>query len=103
MATSPSRGLGLSGAHTAAGLPGAMREVGGIAASVLSNVRLRTDRSPLTAGARLSVPAGRRLALLRLDGSELRQVRRVHGGTDNDILLAVLAGALRDWLSQRGQ
>src|SRR5436305_13225596 len=101
-AAHPDRLLGRV-ARTAAGLPGAMREVGGIAASVLSNVRLRTDRSPLTAGARLSVPAGRRLALLRLDGSELRQVRRVHGGTDNDILLAVLAGALRDWVSQRGQ
>src|SRR5262249_3942305 len=44
-----------------------------------------------------------RLALLRLDAADVRQVRRGHGGTDNDVLLAVLAGALRDWLDQRGQ
>src|SRR5437773_1848014 len=42
-AAHPDRLLGRV-ARTAAGLPGAMREVGGIAASVLSNVRLRTDR-----------------------------------------------------------
>jgi len=71
----------------------------GIAGSVLSSARRTVPRSPLATGA----PAARRLALLRLDVADVRQVRRGHGGTDNDILLAVLAGALRDWLDQRGQ
>jgi WS/DGAT/MGAT family acyltransferase len=89
-------------ASMAGRLPGGVREVAdvaGIAGSVLSSARRRIPGSPLATAA----PAGRRLALLRLDAGDIRQVRRGHGGTDNDVLLAVLAGALRDWLDQRGQ
>src|SRR5256885_5007019 len=64
-----------------------------------SNGRRAGAGPPPTAGA----PAGLRLALLRLDAAEVRQVRRGPGGPDNDVLLAVLAGAVRDWLGQRGQ
>jgi WS/DGAT/MGAT family acyltransferase len=46
--------------------------------------------------------AGRRLALLQLDVGAVRQVRKRHGGTDNDVLLAVVTGALRDWLAEQG-
>jgi WS/DGAT/MGAT family acyltransferase len=46
--------------------------------------------------------ANRRLALLRLDVGTVRQVRKRHGGTDNDVLLAVVTGALRDWLAEQG-
>ncbi|MCW2639179.1 MAG: Diacylglycerol O-acyltransferase [Dactylosporangium sp.] len=46
--------------------------------------------------------ASRRLALLRLDVGTVRQVRKRHGGTDNDVLLAVVTGALRDWLAEQG-
>jgi WS/DGAT/MGAT family acyltransferase len=46
--------------------------------------------------------ADRRLALLRLDVGTVRQVRKRHGGTDNDVLLAVVTGALRDWLAGQG-
>jgi diacylglycerol O-acyltransferase len=45
----------------------------------------------------------RRLALVRLELAELREIRRRHGGTANDVILAVLAGALRQWLANRGQ
>jgi diacylglycerol O-acyltransferase / wax synthase len=85
-------GRALDGVREAAG-------AAGIAGAVLSSARPRTPSSPLaTTG-----PAGRRLALLRLSTADVRQVRRGHGGTDNDVLLTVLAGALRDWLDQRGQ
>ena len=81
-------------------LPDRIREIAdmaGIAAAVLSSARLGTT-GPLTTTA----PAERVLALVRLDTADIRQVRRRHGGTDNDVLLAVLAGALREWLDQRG-
>ncbi|OJY43790.1 WS/DGAT domain-containing protein [Pseudonocardia sp. 73-21] len=32
-----------------------------------------------------------------------RAVRRAHGGTVHDVVMAVLAGALRSWLQRRGQ
>ncbi len=81
-------------ASAAAGLPGAA----GIAASVLSNVRLTAPASPLASG----VPDRRGVALLRLDLAAVREVRGRHGGTDHDVLLAVLSGALRGWLAARG-
>ncbi|NJC73880.1 DUF1298 domain-containing protein [Planosporangium thailandense] len=46
--------------------------------------------------------ANRRLALLKLDVGAVRQVRKRHGGTDNDVLLAVVTGAIRDWLAEQG-
>jgi len=33
----------------------------------------------------------------------VRRIRTSHGGTTNDVVLAVLAGALREWLINRGQ
>lgn len=47
--------------------------------------------------------AARRLALVRLDVDDVKQIRRRHGGTTNDVALAVLAGGLRDWLAQSGR
>ncbi len=43
----------------------------------------------------------RQLGFVRLDADELRRVRRAHGGTTHDVVLAVLAGALREWLRGR--
>jgi WS/DGAT/MGAT family acyltransferase len=87
---------------TAAGVPAAVRHVtdmAGIAASVLSSVRRIRPTSPLSTASHDS----RRLALLRLDLAGVREVRRRHGGTDHDVLLTVLSGALRTWLDRRGQ
>ncbi len=81
-------------ASAASGLPGAA----GIAASVLANLRPNLPESPLASG----TPGGRGLAFLQLDLSAVREVRGRFGGTDHDVLLAVLSGALRGWLTQRG-
>ncbi len=43
----------------------------------------------------------RRLGLVRLDLDDIRRVRKTHGGTTNDVVLALLAGAFRDWLVNR--
>jgi len=53
----------------------------------------------------LNVTVGetRRYAMVRTDLEVYRQIRAVHGGTVNDVVLTVVAGALRAWLLARGE
>src|SRR3954462_14106225 len=52
----------------------------------------------------LNVPIGphRRLQDLRASLDDFKTVKRAFGGTVNDVVLAVVAGALRRWLRSRG-
>ncbi|MFI6095324.1 wax ester/triacylglycerol synthase domain-containing protein [Lentzea sp. NPDC051213] len=69
-----------------------------IASSVLMNTRPPTLNSPvLTASSR-----PRRVVMSRLDLADVHRIRRAHGGTVNDVLLALVTGALRHWLSAHG-
>ncbi|HVE95775.1 MAG TPA: wax ester/triacylglycerol synthase domain-containing protein, partial [Pseudonocardiaceae bacterium] len=80
------------------GAVGQMVEATGITASVLRRVRLPAPGSPL-----LILSSGQRaLATARLDLRQIRRIRAHYGGTVNDILLSVVAGALRGWLVARG-
>ncbi len=45
----------------------------------------------------------RRVALVELPLSEVRRVRQAFGGTTNDVVLAVTAGALRSFFGSRGE
>jgi diacylglycerol O-acyltransferase / wax synthase len=71
---------------------------GGVATSVLTVAR-PAPASPL------NVPLGqaRRFGSARTDLEHYRRVRARHGGTVNDVVLAVVAGALRAWLLTRGE
>ncbi|MDX3188894.1 wax ester/triacylglycerol synthase family O-acyltransferase [Streptomyces sp. MN03-5084-2B] len=82
---------------TVKGALGTVWDQAGIASSLV-----RAARPPLSP---VSAPpsAERRLGFVRLLLTELRRVRRAHGGTTNDVVLAVLSGALREWLVNRGQ
>ncbi|MFD2473911.1 wax ester/triacylglycerol synthase domain-containing protein [Amycolatopsis silviterrae] len=71
-------------------------ETAGIASSVVRAAR--PPCLPLAAPA----TAERRLGFARLASADLRRIRRTHGGTTNDVVLAVLSGALREWLMNRG-
>ena len=53
----------------------------------------------------LNVPIGphRRFEMLELSLAEVKQVRAKLGGTVNDVILATVSGALRSWLSARGE
>ncbi|HEX2568194.1 MAG TPA: wax ester/triacylglycerol synthase family O-acyltransferase [Polyangia bacterium] len=53
----------------------------------------------------LNQPIGphRRFETVQLDLAEIRRIRRVLGGTVNDVILAVVAGALRTLLEERGE
>jgi diacylglycerol O-acyltransferase / wax synthase len=53
----------------------------------------------------LNAPIGqqRRYAMATTDLDDYKLVRKAHGGTVNDVVLATVAGALREWLQSRGE
>jgi diacylglycerol O-acyltransferase / wax synthase len=73
-------------------------EATGIAHSVLRSVRLPAPGSPLV----VSSSGRRALAMAALELKRIRRIRAHYGGTVNDVLLAVVAGGLREWLLARG-
>ncbi|PKW19941.1 WS/DGAT/MGAT family O-acyltransferase [Saccharopolyspora spinosa] len=74
------------------------RALGGVASA------LRTAVVPAPSGP-LNAPTStqRRFAVARAKLDDLRAVRRAHGSTVNDVVLAVVTGALRNWLLSRGE
>ncbi|MGQ4402155.1 wax ester/triacylglycerol synthase family O-acyltransferase [Streptomyces hayashii] len=82
-------------------LRGAVSEVGralDIGASVaVSGLGVRSSTA-LTAES----TGTRRTAGVVIDIDDVHRVRKVAGGTVNDVLIAVVAGALRRWLDERG-
>ena len=81
--------------HTATRAVGAL---GGLA----SAVRVAASRAPHSP---LNAPIGsqRRYAMADTLLDDYRRIRSAHGGTVNDVVLAVVAGALRAWLLTRGE
>lgn len=71
----------------------------GVGASLVRAGRLDPRGTP----ALMATSSGtRRLATADLDLEAVQRVRRIAGGTTNDVLLAVVAGALRRWMLERG-
>ncbi|MGW2590787.1 wax ester/triacylglycerol synthase family O-acyltransferase [Streptomyces sp. NPDC001515] len=72
----------------------------GVGASLVRASRLDLRGVPaLSAGS----SGTRRLATADLDLGAVRRIRRETGGTGNDVLLGVVAGALRRWMLERGE
>ncbi|MFD4947805.1 wax ester/triacylglycerol synthase family O-acyltransferase [Streptomyces sp. NPDC058239] len=72
----------------------------GVGASMVRASRLDLRGAPaLTA----SSSGTRRLVTADLDLDAVQRIRRAAGGTTNDVLLAVVAGALRRWMLERGE
>jgi diacylglycerol O-acyltransferase / wax synthase len=69
-----------------------------VVGAALANRRPISD-SPVTG--RLSQQ--RRFVAVRTDLAVYRRIRRVHGGTVNDVILATITGALRSWLLARSE
>jgi len=61
------------------------------------------QRAPATSLNRGRIGLDRRLALVHGDLGQARTIARAHGGTVNDVVLAVVAGGLRDLLLARGE
>jgi diacylglycerol O-acyltransferase / wax synthase len=60
-------------------------------------------RSPLTGPLNFELSEQRRFAMASMKLSEFKTIRNANGGTVNDVVLAVVAGALRNWLMGRGE
>jgi WS/DGAT/MGAT family acyltransferase len=73
-----------------------------IAGGVLASARTMARPAP---DSPLNVPIGeqRRFAMARTDLDDYKRVRKAHGGTVNDVVLATVTGALRTWLLTRGE
>jgi diacylglycerol O-acyltransferase / wax synthase len=52
-----------------------------------------------------NVPVGphRRFEIVRVDLGQVKAIRQAHGGTVNDVVLAMVTGGLRHYLSSRGE
>jgi diacylglycerol O-acyltransferase len=70
----------------------------GAMAGALSNRRAAPE-SPFN----LDPSEQRRVVLVRTALKDYRRIRRVHGGTVNDVILTTLTGAIRSWLMTRGE
>lgn len=70
----------------------------GLASAVRTMARPASS-SPLNA----SIGGARRYATTETDLEKLKTIKRAHGGTINDIVLTILAGALRSWMMTRGE
>jgi len=68
-------------------------------ANPLLGNRRAVPESPLSG----TVSQQRRFLTVRTDLEDYRQVRRFHGGTVNDVILATVTGALRTWLMTRAE
>lgn len=77
-------------------------KVTGALSGIASAVRAAAVPSP---GGPLNAATStqRRFSVARARLDDLRGVRKAHGGTVNDVVLAVLSGALRSWLMSRGE
>ncbi|MEX2291097.1 MAG: wax ester/triacylglycerol synthase family O-acyltransferase [Mycobacteriales bacterium] len=77
-------------------------KVAGLAGGMLSSVGTIMRPAP---DSPLNVRIGeqRRFGMARTDLDDYKRVRKVHGGTVNDVVLATVAGALRAWLMTRGE
>ena len=69
-----------------------------VVGSALANRRPISD-SPVTG----PLSQQRRFVAVRTELAVYRRIRRVHGGTVNDVILATVAGALRGWLMARAE
>ncbi len=70
---------------------------GGLLAAATTAARPAPE-SPLNA----VIGEHRRYGMLALDLDDHRRIRKAHGGTVNDVVLATVTGALRAWLLTRG-
>ena len=96
----PRLGLSTARGHAAAltRTIGATVERAGEVAGALSNRRIGPE-SPFNGS-----PSGqRRVLAVRTSLKDYRKVRRAHGGTVNDVILATLTGAVRAWLMTRAE
>ncbi|HVQ86711.1 MAG TPA: wax ester/triacylglycerol synthase family O-acyltransferase [Actinomycetes bacterium] len=76
--------------------------VGSAAAGALKMAQTVTRTAP-SSPLNVEIGESRRFATTSADLESFKQVRKVHGGDVNDVVLAVVTGGLRTWLQTRGE
>lgn len=85
-------------------LAAARRTAGAVVERTTDVVGALAGRNPAPASPFNVAPSEqRRVVLVRTSLSDYRKIRRVHGGTVNDVILATITGALRSWLMSRAE
>jgi len=74
----------------------------GTAAGVVATVRTSLRPAPASA-LNATIGEQRRYGMAATSLDDYKRVRKAHGGTVNDVVLATVAGALRTWLLTRGE
>jgi diacylglycerol O-acyltransferase len=77
-------------------------KVAGTATGVLAIART-VSRSAQVSPLNVEIGEQRRYGTAESDLDDYKAIRKAHGGTINDVVLAVVAGALREWLMTRGE
>ncbi len=72
------------------------------AGQAVVEVARRSIRPASRSAMSVVVPGPRRFSAGQVDLALVKRIRQAHGGTVNDVILAVLAGAARSWLLSRG-
>jgi WS/DGAT/MGAT family acyltransferase len=86
-------------AGDAAATAGKVVDVLGQVATVIRTAASRAPGSPLN----VPISTQRRFAMASTDLEDYRRVRAAHGCAVNDVVLAVVSGAMRNWLLARGE
>ena len=81
----------------------AVATVGKIAGQVLSMARTASRGTAPDTPLNVPISTQRRFAIARTQLEDYRKIRSAHGCTVNDVVLSVVAGALRTWLLSRGE
>ncbi|MGZ6804356.1 MAG: WS/DGAT/MGAT family O-acyltransferase [Nocardioidaceae bacterium] len=82
----------------------AVRAAGSVGGRVLDLAGSLSERRSLPESpVNTALSEQRRFFSVRTSLEDYRKVRRVHGGTVNDVVLATLTGALRSWLMTRAE
>jgi len=76
--------------------------IGSLAGGVASTL-WRVARPPSDSVLNVPIGEARRFATVDSSLEDYKMIRRAHGGTINDVVLAVVAGGLRSWLRGRGE
>jgi WS/DGAT/MGAT family acyltransferase len=81
----------------------AVATVSKIAGHVLSMARTASRGAAPDTPLNVPISTQRRFAVARTQLEDYRKIRTAHGCTVNDVVLSVVAGALRSWLLSRGE
>lgn len=86
----------------ASNVTAAAMRVAGVAGGLLAYAVTTAKPAPESPW-NVAIGQQRRFGMARTELDDYKRIRKAHGGTVNDVVLATVAGALRAWLQTRGE